>query len=160
LELIAAAAPSFLTAPLLNARTKTMADHTANTTFDPTKYLTKVGAADYLEVKWRLVWLRSEHPGAELDTQLMTHPSEPEAVFKATVVIPGGGKATGWGSEEAGDFGDYLEKAETKAIGRALAALGYGTQFCPDHDFGAARGKVVDAPVRAVVAATNGTHRR
>ena len=135
-----------------------MADHTAKTAFDPSKHLTKVGNADYLEVKWRLVWLRSEHPNAELDTQLMTHPSEPEAVFKVTVSIPGGGKATGWGSEDAGDFGDYLEKAETKAIGRALAALGYGTQFCSDHEFGAGRGKVVDAPVRTVVA-SNGVTR-
>lgn len=35
------------------------------------------------------------------------------AVFRATVRIPGGGEATGWGSETAGDFGDYLEKAES-----------------------------------------------
>ncbi len=135
-----------------------MADRTANTAFDPTKYLITVNGGQYLECKWRLVWLRSEHPNAELDTQLMTHPSEPEAVFKATVSIPGGGKATGWGSETIGEFGDYLEKAETKAIGRALAALGYGTQFCPDHEFGAGRGKVVDAPVRTV-AASNGAQR-
>jgi hypothetical protein len=117
------------------------------TTFDPSRHLTKVGSADYLEVKWRLVWLRTVHPDAELDMQLMTHPSEPEAIFKCTIVIPGGGKASGWGSETPSDFGDYLEKAETKAIGRALAALGFGTQFAPDHEFGAARGTVVDSPV-------------
>ena len=121
----------------------------STTTFDPSKFLTKVGQADYLEVKWRLVWLRTEHPDAEIDTQLMTHPSEPEAIFKCTIVIPGGGKASGWGSETPSDFGDYLEKAETKAIGRALAALGFGTQFCSDHEFGAERGKVVDAPIRS-----------
>jgi hypothetical protein len=70
------------------------------------------------------------------------------AVFRAMVSIPGGGSATGWGSESAGDFRDYLEKAETKAIGRALAALGFGTQFCPDFEFGAAAGRVVDSPVK------------
>ncbi len=70
------------------------------------------------------------------------------AVFRARVPIPGGGSATGWGSETAGDFRDYLEKAETKAIGRALAALGFGTQFCPDFEFGAAVGRVVDSPVK------------
>jgi len=43
--------------------------------------------------------------------------------------------------------GDYIEKAETKALGRALAALGFGTQFCPDFEFGAREGRVVDAPV-------------
>src|SRR5215218_411141 len=125
---------------------------TEQVSFDPSQYLTKVGSADYLEVKWRLVWLRTVAPNAEIDTELMSFPGEPEAVFKATVTIPGGGKATGWGSEDAGDFGDYLEKAETKAIGRALAALGFGTQFAPDHDFGAVNGKVVDAPVKSAAA--------
>jgi hypothetical protein len=51
------------------------------------------------------------------------------AIFKATVSVPSGGKATGYGSETAGDFPDFIEKAETKAIGRALNALGYGAQF-------------------------------
>jgi len=32
-------------------------------------------------------------------------------------------------------------------LGRALAALGYGTQFCPDFDFGATQGAVVDSPI-------------
>jgi hypothetical protein len=49
---------------------------------------------------------------------------DPDAVIQATVTIPGGGKTTRWGSDDARDFGDYLEKAETKAIGRAFAALG------------------------------------
>jgi hypothetical protein len=69
------------------------------------------------------------------------------AVFRARVTIPSGASATGWGSEGSDDFGDYLEKAETKALGRALAALGFGTQFCPDYDFGADRQRVVDSPV-------------
>jgi len=59
------------------------------------------------------------------------------ALFRARVSVPGGGTASGWGSETADDFGDYIEKAETKALGRALAALGYGTQFCEDFDFSA-----------------------
>jgi hypothetical protein len=69
------------------------------------------------------------------------------AVFRAKVTLPSGASATGWGSEGTDDFGDYLEKAETKALGRALAALGFGTQFCPDFDFGADRQRVVDSPV-------------
>lgn len=115
-------------------------------TFDPSKYLTKVGGADYLEVKWRLVWLRELHPNATIETELVSHDGN-LAVFRARVSIPGGGSATGWGSEGVDDFRDYLEKAETKALGRALAALGFGTQFCPDFDFGAAQGAVVDAPI-------------
>ena len=118
----------------------------AATAFEPGRYLTKIGNADYLEVKWRLVWLRTEHPDASVVTELVTH-SDAIAVFRATVTVPGGGSATGWGTEQPGDFRDYVEKAETKAVGRALAALGFGTQFCPDFDFGAAGGRVVDSPI-------------
>jgi hypothetical protein len=55
--------------------------------------------------------------------------------------------------ETAAEFADYCEWAETRALGRALAALGIGTQFVGqdltegDH--------VADAPVRPP-AATNG----
>jgi hypothetical protein len=90
--------------------------------------------------------VREQHPDAIIDTELMSHQDQ-FAVFRAKVSIPGGGSATGWGSEGADDFRDYIEKAETKAIGRALAALGFGTQFCPDFDFGASAGRVVDSPI-------------
>ncbi len=114
--------------------------------FDPSKYLTKVSGRDYLEVKWRLVWLRSIHPDAQIETELVEHQNQ-TAVFRAKVTLPSGASATGWGSEGNDDFGDYLEKAETKAIGRALAALGFGTQFTQDFDFGAEQQRVVDSPV-------------
>jgi hypothetical protein len=117
------------------------------TPFEPARHLTRISGSDYLEVKWRLVWMRDQHPDATIETQLVSH-NDNTAVFRAMVSIPSGGSATGWGSESAGDFRDYLEKAETKAIGRALAALGFGTQFCPDFEFGAAVGRVVDSPVK------------
>jgi uncharacterized protein YbdZ (MbtH family) len=120
--------------------------------FDPTQYLSKFDGRDYLEVKWRLLWLRSQHPDARIITEIVQHNEENGfALFRAEAEIPGGGKATGWGSETVRDFHDYIEAAETKAIGRALAALGYGTQFCTDFDFSAnarpGRAQVVDAPV-------------
>ena len=104
----------------------------AGSEFDPTPYLRQLrgrgGSGEYLDVKWRLLWLRREHPDAEILTDLVK--IEPTlAIFKATVTLPTGGKATGYGSETAGDFGDFIEKAETKAIGRALNALGYGAHF-------------------------------
>lgn len=86
------------------------------------------GAQDYLDVKFRLLWLRREHPDAETLTEHIRI-DDTVAIFKATVSIPGGGKASGHGSETAADFPDYIEKAETKALGRALNALGYGAQF-------------------------------
>jgi hypothetical protein len=108
------------------------------TTFDASKYLTDLGGKEYLEVKWRLLWLRTEHPDALIETEIAKHEAG-LAIFRARVAVPGGGSATGWGSETADDFEDFIEKAETKALGRALAALGYGTQFCEDFDFSAQR---------------------
>ena len=101
--------------------------------FEPGKHVTTVSGRDYLEVKWRLVWLRSEHPLAVIETAMQSL-AEGMAVFKARVRTPDGAEATGWGSETASDFSDFIEKAETKALGRALAALGYGLQFCEDFD--------------------------
>jgi len=103
--------------------------------FDPSRYLRQTrgrdGGTDYLGVKWRLVWLRSEHPDAQISTEHVTITSD-MAIFKALVSIPGGGSATGYGSESAKEFGDFIEKAETKALGRALLALGFDTQAVQD----------------------------
>ena len=121
------------------------------TAFDASKYLTDLGGRDYLEVKWRLLWLRTEHPDAIIETELVKH-TPGLALFRARVSVPGAGIATGWGSETASDFEDYIEKAETKALGRALAALGYGTQFCEDFDFSAER----DRPRRRASPALKG----
>ena len=123
------------------------AEPTALRSFDPTRHLSLINGNEYLEVKRRIVWLRTEHLEAEIDTNLETYTGT-EAVFKATVRIPGLGSATGWGSEDAQSFGDFIEKAETKAIGRALGALGYGTQFTRDFEFGSDQGRVVDSPVQ------------
>lgn len=105
--------------------------------FDPSRYVRQLrgrgGTSDYLDIKWRLVWLRSEHPDAQITTEHVTITND-MAIFKAFVSIPGGGAASGYGSETARDFGDFIEKAETKALGRALAALGYGTQFAQDFE--------------------------
>ena len=116
------------------------------TPFEPARYLTRISGSDYLEVKWRLVWMRDQHPDATIETELVSH-HDNTAVFRAMVSIPGGGSATGWGSESSGDFRDYLEKAETKAIGRALAALGFGTVL-PGLRVRRRRGRVVDSPVK------------
>jgi len=116
----------------------------AKQAFDASKYLTDLGGREYLEVKWRLLWLRTEHPDAVIETELVKYGAG-LALFRARVTVPGGGVATGWGSETAEDFGDFIEKAETKALGRALAALGFGTQFCEDFDFSAERRRRPDA---------------
>ena len=121
-------------------------------TFDPRPYLRTIQtdgrSAEYLDVKWRLAWLRTEHPDARITTEHIML-DEHSAVFRAMVQIPNGGCATGYGSETRSDWVDFIEKAETKAIGRALAALGYGTQFALDFDFDVDPGqaRIVDSPV-------------
>lgn len=127
--------------------------------FDPARYITKIArrqktddgykmvASDYLEVKWRLLWFRTEHPDGHIAVEVVSLTSD-AAVMRATVSWPDGGSSSDIGSETAGDWKDFTEKAATKAIGRALASLGYGVQFCGDHEFDDGSGeRVVDAPV-------------
>jgi hypothetical protein len=37
--------------------------------FNPSKHLTKIQGRDYLEVKWRLVWFRQDHPDWSIETE-------------------------------------------------------------------------------------------
>lgn len=66
-------------------------------------------------------------------------------MFRATIKNGEGGIGTGTKSESAVDFADFIEKAESGAIGRALATLGYGTQFTGDELNEGNR--IVDSPV-------------
>lgn len=100
---------------------------------------------EYLEVKYRLVWFREDHPDWSIETELVSV-TDVSAYAKATIrddksrVI-----ATSHKYESIQGFPDFIEKAETGAIGRALALIGYGTQFCADElDEGK---RIVDAPV-------------
>jgi hypothetical protein len=101
---------------------------------------------DYLEVKWRLVWFRERFPHGVIHTEeICVDLERGYARFLARVEDGEGGRATGYGTETAAGFTDYVERAETRALGRALAALGIGTQFVgQDLTEGA---HVVDAPV-------------
>src|SRR5262245_5898750 len=125
-------------------------------TFDPMSHMIKlkrknregkiIREDDYLEVKWRLVWFRSEHPQGVIHTEeLYVDPESGYARFKAAVSDGEGGSATGHGTETKARFEDYCERAETRALGRALAALGYGTQYAGED---LSEGEhVVDGPV-------------
>ena len=129
-----------------------MSTITTSAAFDPTRYLKKLkDGKDYLEVAHRLQWLRAEHPDASITTRLEHVDFDAGwAIFHARVEIPGAGIAEGTGSETRQAFpAGWLEKAETIAIGRALAALGYGTAFCLDFDTvdDTGNGHLADAPV-------------
>lgn len=106
---------------------------------------------DYLEVKFRLVWFREEHPDWAIETEILSA-TENSAYARAIVKDEEGRViATSHKFETKQGFHDFIEKAETGAIGRALALIGYGTQFCADElDEG---DRIVDAPVEHRVAA-------
>jgi hypothetical protein len=106
---------------------------------------------DYLEVKWRLCWFRDRYPHGVITTdEICVDLERGYALYRCVVEDGQGGRATRFGTETAADFADYCERAETRAIGRALAALGIGTQFVGQD---LTEGEhVADAPVRPPVA--------
>src|SRR6266851_612653 len=152
--------------------------------FNPNEHLMKLkskdGLKDYLPVQWRLVWFREQCPHGTIDTEeievdldremeeeVNTWNSETRrsekvvkrakgyARYRAVVTDGKGGRATGTKSECRASFEDFGEKAETGAIGRALAALGYGTQFTGDEFDGEHR--VIDGSVEHGVSSSENT---
>ena len=118
--------------------------------FDPHKYLIKVSGKDYLEVKFRLHWFRLEHAAWDIKTEL-THLDLEKgiAIVRADIYDEKGNhKSSGLKMEYKGNFTDFCEKADTGAIGRALAALGYGTLQTFDLEEGIEKGRIVDSPVK------------
>lgn len=104
---------------------------------------------DYLEVKWRLVWMRTEHPDWGIATECREHVMGQAAAFFARITDCDGRLiATGSKMETKAGFQDYYEKAETGAVGRALLNAGYGTANCgAELDEGE---RIVDSPVAKV----------
>jgi hypothetical protein len=115
--------------------------------FDPSKHLITLQGKDYLPVAFRVMWFRDEHPDYGIQTSAIVLDTERGiAVFEARVTDETGRVlSTGTKSETLKGFSDFIEKAETGAIGRALGMLGYGTQFAPELDEGE---RIVDSPQR------------
>ncbi len=93
------------------------------------QYMIRVRGGQYLPVAPRVAWFRSEHPDWTIETQPLHLDTERGvAVFQAVVKDAGGRTiATATKMERQADFPDFVEKAETGAVGRALALCGYGT---------------------------------
>ena len=119
--------------------------------FDKQRSLIKVqGGRSYLPVAARLVWFREVHADWGIETQAVEINHEQQyAVFRAIVRDAEGRTiATATKKEDVKGFGDYLEKAETGAVGRALGMAGFGTDSDPDMDDGknGDAAHIVDAP--------------
>lgn len=151
--------------------------------FNPNEHLMQLksreGSKDYLAVQWRLVWFRSMCPEGTIDTEEIFDDPDKEfeaetfvwnaekrksekvtkrakgwAKYKAVVTDGRGGRATGHKTEKGVDFSDYAEKAETGSVGRALAMLGYGTQFAAELS---EEHRIVDAPVQRTSSPATGS---
>lgn len=99
---------------------------------------------DYLEVKYRIVWFREEHPDWTIETVFLESTKEQAFVKAAILTATGQLMATAHKFEDKQGFADHREKAETGAIGRALALIGYGTQFTGDDLYEGDR--IIDSP--------------
>lgn len=115
--------------------------------FDPTPYLMELTKKKYLQVPHRIQWLNHDAPIAEYTSFTL----DIDRIEFFTYNSPAGKEVRGcWvqvtatlydadgkilkrvseiGSETSSDFADFIEKASTKARGRALAGIGFGTQF-------------------------------
>ena len=132
-----------------------------HSTFDPMKYMLKLPKtkkvslpngqvsfektlADYLPVAARIAWFRKDYPYWSIITEV-EQLADKAVVMKATIKdMLGAVIATARKKETEARFPDYIEKAETGAIGRALAMCGYGTLQAPEFD---EQDRLADAPV-------------
>lgn len=106
----------------------------------------------YLQVAHRLVYFREEHPQGRIVCNVVSL-TDTAAVAKAEIYFVGSKPdgntfeilvASAHKKETEENFGDFIEKAETGAVGRALAMAGFGTQFEPELDEG---DRLADSPV-------------
>jgi hypothetical protein len=101
--------------------------------FDPSKHVINIKGKEYLPVQARLQWFREDHPQGAVHTQVV-HLDSAAAAVKAWVCdelghVLGSGHGLATPELAAKAQGRYLEKAETAAIGRALATAGYGLDY-------------------------------
>lgn len=131
------------------------------------------GPKNYLQVKHKLPMARELWPEAKIETEMLHYApitgTEMRtltrnngstydklfylggiAVFRAKVTLPNGSVGVGHKQETSEDFPDYLEKAETGAIGRALGASGIGVEYSAE-DYEYERDPENDKPFKGVV---------
>lgn len=112
--------------------------------------LTNLKGKNYLMVAYRIQWMNEEVPSFTISTDVLKMDQD-ESIVKATITLyDKDGKITKTSQatkrEDSKGFADHLEKAETSAIGRALALLGFGTQFAlADLDEG---NRLADSPLQ------------
>lgn len=104
---------------------------------------------DYLQVAHRIQWFNEVADRFRVVTQFIKLDDEQTIAQAHVTIFNKEGveikAVTATKRETKKDFSDHTEKAETGAIGRALALAGFGTQFAiSDLDEGS---RLADAPV-------------
>lgn len=125
--------------------------------------LVNLKGKDYLMVAYRIQWMNEEVPFFQIQTNIIKADKD-ESIVQSTVSLirdAGNGvlvpykTASATKREDSKGFADHLEKAETGSVGRALAMLGFGTQFAlADLDEG---DRIVDSPLKSTKVETNDT---
>lgn len=120
-----------------------------STKFNPNDHMMDLKGKKYLPVAARIAWAQAEFPkgfSVEILAQNIQSWQEEdprnkgktrtvrEAHTRVRITFGNGNFYDGSKSETTTDFGDFIEKSETGAIGRALALAGYGTLFAPEFD--------------------------
>lgn len=103
----------------------------------------------YLQVAHRLVWLTEKYAKYDIETKVLSLDDEHAVINTKVSLFDETGNvvraASATKKETKKDFPDFIEKAETGSLGRALAMLGLGTQFCTqDLDEG---NRLADSPI-------------
>lgn len=79
--------------------------------FNPKDHLINLNGKQYLQVAWRIAWMREERPDWSIETDCQ-YWDEKRAQFKATVKDSSGRIISqARGNETISDFRDYFEKA-------------------------------------------------
>ena len=108
-------------------------------------YIKMPGNKRYLPVPNRVQWFRGEHPDWTIHTSVYTLDWTEGYVVMRSEVLDDTGRliASGMKHETRKGFADFVEKAETGAVGRALARAGYGTEDALDLE----GNRFADAPI-------------
>lgn len=105
-----------------------------NMTFNPQAHLIKISGKDYLPVSARIVWFREQHPSGSIQTEIIADAAVRATILNQDGIVLASGMATIRSGEGQKWAGRDLEKAETAAIGRAMAHAGFGTQFTGEDE--------------------------
>jgi len=107
----------------------------------------------YLAAAWRNVWARSENPNLSIETAILHVPTQAEPYCVVKALVKAGECVVTSHKREWQKEGTYdaIESAETSAIARAMALLGYSTATALTlaglEQVDTTTERVVDAPI-------------